>query len=172
MYVVVVVVVDTGHQFVWVSKWWDYGFRTLDIDHSGPRICCLFLCSLLIGPSPPSPHAFWCPASPAVVFHPTSARDNPPTWASPVSVPAYQQIFDLLYLTGHYHRPTPTLIPRPHHSWQIPVAATTTLLPKYLLTWPSGVVWHPPVSTTPCATSPLTLILFPLQISRIFFGSS
>ena len=51
----------------------------------------LFSHSLLIGPAPPSPLDVQCPAYPAVVFRPDSARDHPSTGASPVFIPAYQK---------------------------------------------------------------------------------
>ena len=70
---------------------WGCGVTTSDIDHSGPRLRRLLLCILLIGPSPPSPTSVQCPASPYVVFCPTSAWDHSPTQASPVSVPEYQK---------------------------------------------------------------------------------
>ena len=66
----------------------------MDIDQSGPRLYHLFLRSLLIEPAPPYPHAVQFPAFPAVIFRlplPPPQQSHPPTWDSPVSIPAYQK---------------------------------------------------------------------------------
>ena len=147
-----------------LSKLWGGGVPTLDIYHSGPRLCRLLLCSLLIGPAPPSAPAVQCTASPAVAFCPGSAGYHPPTRASPVSVPAPQKNFARLSLTRHFQRPTPLLLTHPHHACRIPVAAAPTLPPKYLLTWLSDVVPHPPVTNMALKTSPLPRISYPPHI--------
>ena len=45
----------------------------------------------------------------------------------------------------HQHHQNTTLppLPYPHQACQISVAATPTLLPKYMLSWPSAAVPHP-----------------------------
>ena len=73
-----------------MSKLWGDGVSTLEIDHYGPRIRRLLL-STLIETTPPSPPAIWSPISTATFICPASAQDHPPTRASPVSVPAYQE---------------------------------------------------------------------------------
>ena len=131
-----------------LSKLWGGGVPTSYFDHYWPRLCHLFLLRLPIVPVPPSSPAVRCLASPAVVFCPDSARDHPPTQASPVSVPAYRKTFARISLTRHFQRPTPPLLPHPHHTWRIPVNPSLTLPPYFLLTWLSAVVPQPPVATT------------------------
>ena len=110
-----------------LSKSWGAGVPTLDIDHSGPSLCCLLLRTLIV----PAPT---CPISPSVFFHPASVQDHPPTRESLVSVPSYRKIYVTLpYLNLHHQIPTLPLFPRPHHSCQITVSAAPTLLPKFLM---------------------------------------
>ena len=138
-----------------LSELWGGSVTTSDIYHFWPRLHHLLLRSLIIGPAPTSPPDFRCPASPSVAFRPGYAQDHPPTWASPVSIPAYQKTFARLSLTHHFQILTPPLLPRPHHDFRITVAATPTLPPKYLLTWISAVFTQPPVTITDLETSSL-----------------
>ena len=114
-----------------LSNLWGVGVPTSDIDHSRPRLRCLLLRSLLIRRAPTSPPDVRCPAYQVVAFCPGSAQDHPNTRASPVYLPEYQKTFARLYLTRHFQIPTPPLLPRPHHTWQIPVAEAPIFPPKY-----------------------------------------
>ena len=136
----------------------------MDIEHFRTRLRCLLLRILLIGPAPTSPPDVRCPASPAVTFLPGSARDHQPTRVSPVSVPEFLKTFDRLSLTRHFQRPNPPIPPRPHHAFRIPIAASPTLPPKYLLMWLSDVVLQPPVAIT--ALNPPPPPLYPIYFAH------
>ena len=98
------------------SELWGGGVPTLDIHHSRSRLCRLLL-HMLIEISLPSPPPIQCPASPDIFFCPASAQYHPPTRASPISVPAYQENpVTLPYLTCYHQIPTLPFLPRPHHS--------------------------------------------------------
>ena len=129
-------------------KLWGGVVTTLDIDYSGPRLRGLLLRSLLIVPNPPSLPSVWCPASPDIALRPSTAQGHPSTRASP-TVQWYQRTFTFLSLTRYYHIPTLPLLPHPHCACHIPVAASPTLLSKYLLEWSSAVSPQPPVAAMP-----------------------
>ena len=145
-----------------LSKLWDGGVPTSDIDHSRPRIRRLLFRSLINGTAPPSPPSARCPSPPAVVFGlppppPPSPppQDYPPTWASPISVPSYPKPIYLLSLTHHCLIRTSPPLPCPRHACRIVVAVAPPLLPKYFSTCPPVVAPQPLAATTVCTTSPL-----------------
>ena len=145
-----------------LSKLWGGGIPTSYIDHSGPMLRRLLLCSLLIGLTPPYSPFFAFSAS-----QPSSYVLPPHGIHCPLGVtrlcPSIPKNLPLLSLTGPYQIPTPTLLPHPHHAFQVTVTVAPTLLQKYLLTWPSYVVLQPPVTTTARATSPLPRIPSPFH---------
>ena len=97
-----------------LSELWGGRVPTSYIDHYVPRFHRLFLRSLFIGPTPPSPSAVRFPSSPSLVFclpPPPPAQDYPSTWASLVSVPTYRQPVFLSSFTHQYPRPHPPLTP-------------------------------------------------------------
>ena len=97
-----------------------------------------------------------CPATPVINFRPVSARDHPPTRASPVSVPEYRKTFAHLPLTYPFQSLTPPPLPLPLHKFRIPVATAPFLPPKSLLTWNSVIVQLPHfVTMAPGAPPPL-----------------
>ena len=127
----------------------------MDIDHSGPRLRRLLLHSLLIENAPPSLPDAQCtswggsPLMPRLPSHQhVSARDHPPIWESPVSIPAYRRTFTRLPLTSNFQIPIPLTRSCPLQTCLITVATAPILPPKFLLTWPSSVVQLPPDSTT------------------------
>ena len=139
----------------------------MDIDYFRPRLRCLLL-RTLIETAPPSLPAIRCPAFTTVLFLPTSTRDHLPTRDSPVSVLAYvENPITLPSLTRHHHSLTLYLLPRPHHAFQIPFAATPMLLPKYLLARSSAAVPQASDATTARAISPLPHIPSTSNISQI-----
>ena len=162
-----------------ISRWgfpklWGSGVPISYIEHYEPRICRLFLHSLLIEPAPPSLTAAQCLSdggSPLLPRRPrywrVSPQDHPPTCASSVSVPAYQKTLARLPLTCHFQSSIPPPRSRPRHTCQIPVAAAPMLTPKYLFTWPSDVVQLLPASTRSLRATCVFLILCAYLVNRM-----
>ena len=114
-----------------LSKLWGGDVPTSNIYHSGPRLCRLLLYRFLIEPTSPSIPDFRCPLGvviPLLTHLPShrrvSARDHPPTWASPVSVLAYQKTFARLPLSCNFQSPILPALPCPRQAFQIPVTDT------------------------------------------------
>ena len=106
-----------------LSKLWGGGVLTSDIDLFGPRLLRLMLHSLLIAPVPPSLTSIRCPSGGGIPLLPhfpshqrVYTRDHPPTQASPVSIPAYQKIYDHLPLTLHFQSLINPPWSLPHHA--------------------------------------------------------
>ena len=150
-----------------LSELWGGGFPTSDIDHSESRLRHLLL-RTLIEPAPTSPPAIQCPIYPAFLFCLDSAKSHPPTRASPVSIPSYQENpATIPSLNFYQQRPNLPILPHPHQAFQITVAASPTILPKYLLDGSLAAVPQPSVTETSLPTSPLPRIPSPSHRTQI-----
>ena len=136
-----------------LSELWGGGVPTLEIHHSGPRIRCLLLRTLI---NPPRPPLFFSyvpspPSSSTVLLcmwssvHPGVTRPRP-------RIPI--KLRPLPPLIQHHRSLTLPPLHRPHHACQISVAAAPMLLPKYILAWPSAAVPRLSGATTAHAPSP------------------